>query len=122
MARRGRHAAISRVRSPLAAYILTLYTYPMGSAETARQGRINMRVSERQERVLRAAADLNGETLTGFVLSVATQRAEEVLERSQRIEVSGEAFKRFIAALDGPDEDMPTLRRYAQAQSPIPTR
>jgi uncharacterized protein (DUF1778 family) len=81
-----------------------------------------MRVSERQERVLRAAADLSGETLTGFVLSVATERAEEVLERARRIEISDEAFKRFIAALDRPIEEMPTLRRYAQAQSPIPPR
>lgn len=81
-----------------------------------------MRVSERQERVLRAAADVSGETLTGFVLSVATERAEEILERAQRIEVSGEAFKRFAEALEGPIEDMPALRRYAQAQSPIPTR
>lgn len=81
-----------------------------------------MRVSERQERVLRAAADLSGETLTGFVLSVATERAEQVLERAQRINISSEAFRRFVEALDAPTEDMPTLRRYAQAQSPIPAR
>jgi uncharacterized protein (DUF1778 family) len=103
-------------------YVLKLYTGRMGSTETARQGRINMRVSERQARVLRAAADLSGETLTGFVLSVATERAEQVLERAQRINVSGETFERFVAALDAPTEDMPTLRRYAQAQSPIPSR
>jgi uncharacterized protein (DUF1778 family) len=94
----------------------------MGSAEPARQGRINMRVSERQERVLRAAADLSGETLTGFVLSVATERAEQVIERAQRITLDSEAFRRFAEALDAPAEDMPTLRRYSQAQSPIPTR
>ena len=45
-----------------------------------------MRVSERQERVLRAAAELSGETLTGFVLGAATERAEDVLDRAQRIE------------------------------------
>lgn len=81
-----------------------------------------MRVNERQERVLRAAADLSGETLTGFVLSVATEHAEQVLERAQRISLSSDAFKRFVDALDAPVEDMPTLRRYAQAQSPIPAR
>lgn len=81
-----------------------------------------MRVSERQERVLRAAADLSGETLTGFVLSVATERAEEVLDRAQRINLSGEMFKRFVEALDAPVEEMPTLRRYAHRQSPIPAR
>ncbi len=101
-------------------YVLTLHTGRMASPETARQGRINMRVSAHQERVLRAAADLSGETLTGFVLSVATERAEQVLERAQRINISGDAFGRFVAALDRPAEEMPTLRRYAQAQSPIP--
>lgn len=81
-----------------------------------------MRVSERQERVLRAAADLNGETLTGFVLAAATERAQEVLERAERIDVSAEAFERFVAALDGPAEEMPTLQRYARELSPIPAR
>jgi uncharacterized protein (DUF1778 family) len=92
----------------------------MSAAQPARQGRINMRVSEHQEQVLRAAAGLNGETLTGFVLSVATERAEQVLERAQRIDLSGEAFRRFVAALDEPAEEMPTLRRYAKRKSPIP--
>jgi uncharacterized protein (DUF1778 family) len=80
-----------------------------------------MRVSEHQERVLRAAADLSGESITGFVLSVATERAEEVLERAQRIDVGNEAFQRFVEALDAPVEEMPTLRRYARKQSQIPT-
>jgi uncharacterized protein (DUF1778 family) len=78
-----------------------------------------MRVSERQELVLRAAAELSGETLTGFVLAVATERAEEILERAQRIDINAEAFKRFADALDAPAEEMPTLRRYAGKQSPI---
>ena len=81
-----------------------------------------MRVSGRQERVLRAAADLTGETLTGFVLAAATERAEEVIERAERIEVSSEAFERFVTALDGPGEEMPTVRRYARRRSPIPRR
>lgn len=94
----------------------------MSEAESERRGRINMRVSGRQERVLRAAADLTGETLTGFVLAAATERAEEVIERAERIEVSAEAFERFVTALDGPAEEMPTLRRYARSRSPIPRR
>jgi uncharacterized protein (DUF1778 family) len=81
-----------------------------------------MRVSERQEQLLRAAAQLSGETLTGFVLAVATERAEQVLERAHRIDVSGEAFQRFVDALDSPSEDMPVLRRYATEASPIPER
>jgi uncharacterized protein (DUF1778 family) len=94
----------------------------MGQPETERRGRIDMRVSERQERVLRAAAELSGETLTGFMLAVATERAEEVLERAQRIDVGAEAFERFVAALEAPVEEMPTLRRYARQPSPFPAR
>jgi uncharacterized protein (DUF1778 family) len=93
----------------------------MSETDRERRRRINMRLSERQERLLRAAAELNGETLTGFVLGVATQRAQEVLERAQRIDLSAETFERFVAALDAPAEDMPTVRRYAKQPSPIPT-
>ena len=56
------------------------------------------------------------------MLSVATERAQEVLERAQRIDVSEDAFRRFAEALDGPVEEMPTLRRYARRKSPIPAR
>jgi uncharacterized protein (DUF1778 family) len=94
----------------------------VGQVDAKRQRRINMRVSEQQERVLRAAAELSGETLTGFVLSVATERAHDVVARSQRLEVSAEAFERFAAALDGPPEEMPTVRRYARKTSQIPAR
>jgi uncharacterized protein (DUF1778 family) len=94
----------------------------MARASEGRTGRINVRVSERQERVLRAAADLTGETLTGFLLAAATERAEEVVARAQRIEVSADTFRRFLAALEAPAEDMPTLRRYAKKRSPIPTQ
>lgn len=92
----------------------------MSEVESDRRGRINMRVSERQVRILRAAAELTGETLTGFVLAAATERAGEVIERAERINVSADAFERFVAALDGPNEAMPTLRRYARKRSPIP--
>jgi uncharacterized protein (DUF1778 family) len=84
--------------------------------------RLNMRVSERQERVLRAAADVSGETLTGFVLGAATERAEEILERTQRIELGIEAFRRFVEAVEAPVEEMPALSRYARERSPIPAR
>lgn len=106
----------------LDAYICGEYNRVMGEMAEERRGRINLRVSERQERVLRAAADLTGETLTGFMLAAATERAEEVVARAQRIEVSAEGFQRFVAALEAPAEDMRTLRRYARKRSPIPTQ
>ncbi len=94
----------------------------MTSAEQKRRGRINLRVDPDQEARLRAAAEANGETLTGFLLAAAAERAEEVLARAGRIAVSGAAFDRFVAALDEDAEPMPTLSRYADEPSPIPPR
>jgi uncharacterized protein (DUF1778 family) len=81
-----------------------------------------MRVSDRQERILRAAAEVAGETLTGFVLAAATERAETVLERAERVDLGAETFQRFVAALDQRGEDMPVVRRYVASSSPIPSR
>lgn len=94
----------------------------MGPVDQKGRGRINLRVDPDQEARLRTAAEANGETLTGFLLAAGTERAEEILERSRRIAVSGAEFDRFVAALDGEVEPMPTLSRYAKEPSPIPAR
>lgn len=77
--------------------------------------RLSMRLSSRQEDLLRAAASRQGQSLTGFVLGAATERAHEVEDKALRIEVSRQEFDRFTAALDAPTESMPTLRRYARS-------
>jgi uncharacterized protein (DUF1778 family) len=79
----------------------------------------NLRVDAGLQVGLRAAAEANGESLTGFVLAAAAVRAEEVLRRTGRIVVSTDAFERFIAALDDPAEAMPTLSRYSTKPNPI---
>ncbi|MDA8067553.1 MAG: DUF1778 domain-containing protein [Actinomycetota bacterium] len=65
---------------------------------------------------------MSGETLTGFVLGAASERAEQILERAQRIELGIETFRRFVEAVEAPVDEIPTLRRYTRAQSPIPAR
>jgi uncharacterized protein (DUF1778 family) len=94
----------------------------MSSVGEDPRGRLNLRVDPRLKARLRAAAEANGETVTGFVLAAAAERAEEVLERAERIAIGAEAFVRFAAALDAADESMPTLSRYAKEPSPIPTK
>ncbi len=69
----------------------------MEPAESAGRRRIDIELSEHQERVLRVAV-------------------------AQRIDVSDEAFRPFVDALDAPVEEMPTLGRYARKRSPIPAR
>lgn len=92
----------------------------MSALDQKGRGRINLRVDPGQEARLRAAAEANGETLTGFMLAAASERADQVLERAGRIAISAAAFERFVAALEGKVGPMPTLSRYAQEHSPIP--
>jgi uncharacterized protein (DUF1778 family) len=103
-------------------YVPSKYTDGMSSLEHKSRGRINLRVDPEQEARLRAAAEANGETLTGFMLAAAAERADGVLERAGRIVVTKRAFERFVAALDMRVEPMPTLRRYSRKRSPIPAR
>ncbi|MGH9266602.1 MAG: DUF1778 domain-containing protein, partial [Acidimicrobiales bacterium] len=57
-----------------------------------------MRVSGRlHERSCAPPAQPTGETPTGFVLAAATERAQAVTERTERINVSADAFERFVA-------------------------
>lgn len=89
-------------------------------AETLK-GRLNFRLSAEQERSLRQAAELTGQSLSGFVLSSAVEHAHELLERANHIELSDAAFRRFVAALDEPAEVVPELVALFKRKSRIPS-
>lgn len=86
----------------------------MGS-QPARQnpkgGRLNLRASERQLDVLRKAAEAQGRSLTDFVLTTATERAEEILVERRHFVASPEAWQEFMDALDDPPQPTPALVR-----------
>lgn len=97
----------------------TKYVYITYMPETL-TGRLNFRLSPEQEQALRHAAALTGQSLSGFVLSAAVDHAHDLLARANRIELSEAAFRRFVAALDEPDEAAPELVRLARRKSRIP--
>lgn len=84
-------------------------------------GRLNFRLAPDQERALRQAAAVTGQTVSGFVLSSAVEHAHDVLQRANTITVSDSAFRDFVAALDEPAEEVPELARLFQKASRIPT-
>ena len=94
-------------------YVPRAYTVFMSVGHADK--RLNMRLSSEQEELLKAAASRQGQSLTGFVLGAATERAQEVVEKGQRIELSRQEFDRFFKALDAPVEPMPALHRYARS-------
>ena len=89
------------------------------------RGRLDMRLSPDHEALLRAASALVGQSMTAFVLGAATERAEELLDRANRIEITRPAFDRFMTTLYRPQSehtpsDMPKLRFYAATSPRIP--
>lgn len=72
------------------------------AAEKHRRHRIEVRVTSEQDAFIREAADLEGTTVTAFVLDTVTAQARKVLKAHQRIVLSNGAFDRFLAELDKP--------------------
>lgn len=76
---------------------------------TTRSRRIDVRVTDEQNAMIREAAALAGQTVTAFLLSAAQERARGLLEERRHLVMSDRAFERFAAALDGPGESVPPI-------------
>jgi uncharacterized protein (DUF1778 family) len=75
---------------------------------------LNLRATERQLAMLRKAAEAQGRTVTDFVLTTATERAEQILVERRHFVASPEAWQEFMAALDCPPPPVPALVRLFQ--------
>jgi len=84
-----------------------------------RSRRIDVRVTDTQDALIREAAAMAGENVTTFLLVAAEQRASELLESRRHLVMSTRAFQQFAAALDSPGASVPQLRELF-AESPIP--
>lgn len=75
----------------------------------ARRHRIEMRVTPEQDALIRQAADLDGTTVTAFVLDTVTAKARRLIKQNHDLVLSNEAFDHFIAELEKPAEVVPEL-------------
>ncbi|GAA1313218.1 DUF1778 domain-containing protein [Brachybacterium tyrofermentans] len=64
--------------------------------------RINLRATEKQEHVLRRAAEAEDVTVSTFILGSAVEQAEKVLADRRWFEVTPEQFEEFVQLLDQP--------------------
>jgi uncharacterized protein (DUF1778 family) len=76
---------------------------------STRSRRIDVRVTDAQDALIREAAALAGETVTAFLLGAAQQRAREMLDERRHLVMSGQTYATFAAALDGPAEPVAEL-------------
>ncbi|MDP2328419.1 MAG: DUF1778 domain-containing protein [Dehalococcoidia bacterium] len=74
-----------------------------------RRGRIELRTTDEEKRLLAAAAAHEQMDLTAFVLRAAMPAAREALERAERIALSRRDAERVLELLDHPAPPTPAL-------------
>lgn len=76
----------------------------------SRTERLEVRVTVEHGKLIKAAAEARGATVSSFVLDVVVPEAEKALaEQRQRVVLPNEVFDAFIAALDAPVQPVPEL-------------
>jgi uncharacterized protein (DUF1778 family) len=81
------------------------------------QARIEARVSPKQKRLFERAAEIEGVTLTDFVISSMQRAATLAVQEHTMIELSERNQRAFVKALMNPPEPNQALREAAKAYS-----
>jgi uncharacterized protein (DUF1778 family) len=79
-----------------------------------RRERLEARISREQKRLFQRAADLQGRTLTDFVVSSAQEAAVRTIGEMQIIRLNAEDSRAFAEALLNPREPTERLRAAAR--------
>lgn len=73
--------------------------------------RLEARISTDLHALLKRAADIQGRTMTDFVVAAVQQAANQAIEQSEVIRLSTADQARFANALLAPPKATPTLKR-----------
>lgn len=84
-------------------------------SRTNEKERFEARISREQKELLREAAELRGQTLTDFVMSMAQEGAQRTIEMARLIQLSARDQERFVDALLNPPEPNDALKSAAAA-------
>jgi len=76
--------------------------------------RLDVRLSAERKALLQHAADLEGRSLTDFILSSADEKAEETIRRHEVLTLSVRDSRAFVEAILTPSEPNDRLRQAAQ--------
>lgn len=78
---------------------------------SAKTQRINLRATERQEALIRRAAEATDNTLTDFILISAVEQAERVLADRRWFTTTDAQFDEFVRLLDAP---LPSTSKFSR--------
>lgn len=82
---------------------------PSTSTDARKSQRINLRTTERQEALLRRAAQATDHTLTDFIMDSAVENAHRVLADLRWFTTTDEQFDEFVRLLDTP---LPSTEKF----------
>jgi uncharacterized protein (DUF1778 family) len=81
---------------------------------TARTYRFDARLNETQKVLIQRAADLEGRTMTDFVIQSAQAAAERTIQERARLVLSARETEAFVDAVLNPAKPGPVLRSAAK--------
>ena len=85
-------------------------------AAIERDQRLNARLTEQEDRLLREAAAELGKPVSRFVIEAGVEQAREILADTQVLRIAEQAAAEFEAWLDEPATELPAARRLADAE------
>ena len=88
---------------------------------TAKTRRLELRLTEEQDALIRRAAEQDARSISDFVLSAATLEAQRRLADQRLFILNEEEHARFEEILQTPPTDDPKLRRLFERPSPFGT-
>ncbi|MEA3274569.1 MAG: DUF1778 domain-containing protein [Pseudomonadota bacterium] len=80
----------------------------------SKQARLEARINPQIHALLKRAAEIQGRTLSDFVVSAAREAALQTIERTEVIHLSLEDQQRFAAELIDPSSLAPAMERAIQ--------
>lgn len=89
------------------------------SADTPRTQRVEARISSEVLTVVRRAAEIEGRSLSDFLVGAAHEAARRTIEQTQIVRLSIEAQHRFAALLLDPPAPSPAMARAAKAHKKL---
>lgn len=87
--------------------------------DKAKKWRLEARVSREVEKTIKRAAELQGRTITDFVVSAAVQTAQKAIEDAELLRLTIEDQEAFASALLNPPDVPESLRRAAEKHSEL---
>lgn len=86
----------------------------MAISTTERDERIDLRVSAELKTLLARAASYSGMSLTGFLVSSASERAKEVVAKRETLTLTARDWRAFLAGLEKAERRRPKLEAAAK--------